>query len=323
MIANNLNSDSNSTCKCPITVIFQFKFRHLIEDWIDSDGLSTTVSPAISPKNEARGSPECHVSPTRSMSQWDSSCLMRSRSKSWTTSPITRRRPSAARSSSSGLSIDRFGYFATDCRNENTLKDPDTELEASTLPFISDDNRQDSAHSRTSVQSVSCPPVNFLQDFKTTRSFPPRNHVGGNDPIWFRRKFNFTPDQPTPRLQHMSARKKNLTVLIADDNSINIAIFERKLKKLGHDTMTTCDGNQAFEAFQKHKEKVDFILMDLNVSESCLRKQGYKKGHSSLFDFEMSSILGTMSISITIQDCLSDSPMDPENSTQWTRNHSL
>lgn len=71
-------------------------------------------------------------------------------------------------------------------------------------------------------------------------------------------------------------RPEKLSVLVADDNSVNLSIFKRRLEKLGHEVKTSLDGQECFDAFQEHRDAMHFILMDINVrtrffkTEVCL-----------------------------------------------------
>ncbi|KAF2795525.1 phytochrome-like protein [Melanomma pulvis-pyrius CBS 109.77] len=58
--------------------------------------------------------------------------------------------------------------------------------------------------------------------------------------------------------------KANLTILLADDNPINLAILQRRLKKRGDVAISSRDGQHCFEMFQKHRDGIDFLLMDIN-----------------------------------------------------------
>jgi PleD family two-component response regulator len=61
---------------------------------------------------------------------------------------------------------------------------------------------------------------------------------------------------------------KRVRVLVADDNSINLQIMQRRLEKMGHSVRISWDGQECFELFKEHHSVVDFILMDLDVSSS-------------------------------------------------------
>lgn len=56
------------------------------------------------------------------------------------------------------------------------------------------------------------------------------------------------------------------TVIVADDNIINVQILERRLTKLGHCVLVSRDGQECFNLFASNRSTVDFILMDINVS---------------------------------------------------------
>jgi len=54
-------------------------------------------------------------------------------------------------------------------------------------------------------------------------------------------------------------------VLVADDNSINLQILQRRLEKVGHDVKVSWDGQECFDLLKIHQNAIDFILMDLEV----------------------------------------------------------
>jgi CheY-like chemotaxis protein len=57
-----------------------------------------------------------------------------------------------------------------------------------------------------------------------------------------------------------------LTVLVADDNDINVRILQRRLGKLGHRVLVGSDGQECLNIFVAQQATIDFVLMDLNVS---------------------------------------------------------
>jgi CheY-like chemotaxis protein len=56
-----------------------------------------------------------------------------------------------------------------------------------------------------------------------------------------------------------------LTVLVADDNSINLQILQRRLEKMGHEVKVSWDGQECFDLLRVHQSAIDFILMDIEV----------------------------------------------------------
>ncbi|OZI41464.1 hypothetical protein CEK29_16195 [Bordetella genomosp. 5] len=54
-----------------------------------------------------------------------------------------------------------------------------------------------------------------------------------------------------------------LTVLVAEDNALNLALLQDQLRTLGVDTIPAHDGLQALEQFKKHR--VDAVLTDVNM----------------------------------------------------------
>jgi CheY-like chemotaxis protein len=67
------------------------------------------------------------------------------------------------------------------------------------------------------------------------------------------------------RKEEQSTRKR-LAVLLADDNPVNLAVLQRRLKTMGHEVHSSRDGQQCYELFQRSRNGLDFLLMDLNVS---------------------------------------------------------
>jgi PleD family two-component response regulator len=96
-------------------------------------------------------------------------------------------------------------------------------------------------------QHVERPPISAAFD---QSSVPLSNPVSPRDII--------ESTQVAPRLEKLS-------VLVADDNSVNLSIFKRRLEKLGHEVKTSLDGQECFDAFQEHRDAIHFILMDINV----------------------------------------------------------
>ncbi len=55
------------------------------------------------------------------------------------------------------------------------------------------------------------------------------------------------------------------TILIVEDNELNMKLFRDLLEAHGHTTLETRNGNDAFEMAKKHKP--DLILMDIQLPE--------------------------------------------------------
>jgi len=70
------------------------------------------------------------------------------------------------------------------------------------------------------------------------------------------------PLTPVDEMQDLGG---HLTVLVADDNSINLQILQRRLEKVGHDVKVSWDGQECFDLLKIHQNAIDFILMDLEV----------------------------------------------------------
>ncbi|KAK5659098.1 hypothetical protein OQA88_1188 [Cercophora sp. LCS_1] len=57
----------------------------------------------------------------------------------------------------------------------------------------------------------------------------------------------------------------HFTILIADDNIINVQILKRRLSKMGHRVLVSRDGQECFNVFVTNQATIDFVLMDLNM----------------------------------------------------------
>ncbi|KAK4168293.1 putative signal transduction histidine-protein kinase [Cladorrhinum sp. PSN259] len=74
---------------------------------------------------------------------------------------------------------------------------------------------------------------------------------------------------PTPNISPMETAKtpasQSFTVLIADDNIINIQILNRRLTKMGHKVLVSRDGQECYNMFAANQATTDFVLLDLNM----------------------------------------------------------
>ncbi len=64
--------------------------------------------------------------------------------------------------------------------------------------------------------------------------------------------------------------RKNITVLVADDNAVNLKVACAMLAKLGYDILTATDGREAVEAVAHaaaHGKRISAVLMDVNMPE--------------------------------------------------------
>ncbi|KAK3395205.1 phytochrome-like protein [Podospora didyma] len=57
----------------------------------------------------------------------------------------------------------------------------------------------------------------------------------------------------------------SLTIIVVDDNYINVQILKRRLTKMGHRVLVSRDGQESWDMFVQHQATIDFILMDLNM----------------------------------------------------------
>lgn len=75
---------------------------------------------------------------------------------------------------------------------------------------------------------------------------------------------------PFPQMEGAttSPTRPHLSVLIAEDNPINSRILTRRLQKLGHEVEVAFDGQECHDHFKFQPQKVDVILMDIQVPPS-------------------------------------------------------
>ncbi|KIW69483.1 hypothetical protein PV04_05358 [Phialophora macrospora] len=69
----------------------------------------------------------------------------------------------------------------------------------------------------------------------------------------------------TPLSEMQDLEVRPLTVLVADDNSINLQILQRRLEKMGHEVKVSWDGQECFDLLRVHQSAIDFILMDIEM----------------------------------------------------------
>ncbi|KAA8624047.1 hypothetical protein SMACR_07655 [Sordaria macrospora] len=65
--------------------------------------------------------------------------------------------------------------------------------------------------------------------------------------------------------EYQTPSPHHYSVIVADDNIINVQILERRLTKLGHRVLVSRDGQECFNLFAPNHSTVDFVLMDINM----------------------------------------------------------
>ncbi len=55
----------------------------------------------------------------------------------------------------------------------------------------------------------------------------------------------------------------NKTILIVEDNALNMKLFDQLLRANGHETLQSADGGDVLEIVQKHNP--DLIIMDIQL----------------------------------------------------------
>jgi CheY-like chemotaxis protein len=67
---------------------------------------------------------------------------------------------------------------------------------------------------------------------------------------------------------------RSLSVLVAEDNSINQKLIRRLLTKMGHTVTMASDGRQAVDIFKRGGKRFDIVLMDI-----CMRQRTTRTKH--------------------------------------------
>jgi two-component system sensor histidine kinase/response regulator len=89
-------------------------------------------------------------------------------------------------------------------------------------------------------------------------------------------------DQPGARLRHhRRQRRRNLRILVAEDNLVNQKLATRLLEKAGHMVVVAANGRRALDALAS--ENFDLVLMDVQMPEmdgldaaAAIREQEYR-----------------------------------------------
>ena len=78
-------------------------------------------------------------------------------------------------------------------------------------------------------------------------------------------KYNFTQQTQTQERREKASPPVTLTILIADDNRMNLMVVEKMVKKMGHTPVKTMNGKEVVAAYEEIDP--DIILMDINMPE--------------------------------------------------------
>ena len=78
-------------------------------------------------------------------------------------------------------------------------------------------------------------------------------------------KYNFTQQTQKQERREETSPPVTLTILIADDNRMNLMVVEKMVKKMGHTPVKTMNGKEVVAAHEKISP--DIILMDINMPE--------------------------------------------------------
>jgi CheY-like chemotaxis protein len=74
------------------------------------------------------------------------------------------------------------------------------------------------------------------------------------------------PMTPAPLQIATEIGRQSMMVMVADDNTINLQILQRRLERMGHHVEISCDGQQCYDRFVEMTGTAQFILMDLDAS---------------------------------------------------------
>jgi CheY-like chemotaxis protein len=92
------------------------------------------------------------------------------------------------------------------------------------------------------------------------------------------------PDTVTMRVQESfpPSGKKRISLLLVEDNPINLKLLVASFNKMGHSFETAMDGAQAVSAYRKAEGKFDIVFMDIQMPvmdgmEASLEIRKYEK----------------------------------------------
>jgi CheY-like chemotaxis protein len=81
-------------------------------------------------------------------------------------------------------------------------------------------------------------------------------------------KIQSPPMSPCPIQAPTEPSQQPMMVIVADDNTINLQILQRRLERMGHQVEISCDGQQCYDMFVESSVATQFILMDLDASKN-------------------------------------------------------
>jgi CheY-like chemotaxis protein len=80
------------------------------------------------------------------------------------------------------------------------------------------------------------------------------------------------PEKPKPEKVVMAAHggllpsgQKRLSMLLVEDNPINLKLLVASFKKMGHSYETATDGSEAVSAYRRAERKFDIVFMDIQM----------------------------------------------------------
>ena len=76
-----------------------------------------------------------------------------------------------------------------------------------------------------------------------------------------------------PASKERNVLNESLFMVTTDDNAVNLAILQRRLKRMGHEAKISRDRQECFDIFKEYLKSIDITLMDLNVSPYYLDHQ--------------------------------------------------
>lgn len=75
----------------------------------------------------------------------------------------------------------------------------------------------------------------------------------------------YTPGRAPLEKQQAQIHNKQLTVLLAEDDIVNLKIIRSQIEALGHHVITAIDGEEALKKVKLNQDKIDVILLDLSM----------------------------------------------------------
>jgi len=88
------------------------------------------------------------------------------------------------------------------------------------------------------------------------------------------RKMDLASNAATPMIERDRMCNESATILVVDDDGVALRTLEQILTKLKFSVLSARDGLEALERFEQHREKIDLVLLDLEMPNLNGREAG-------------------------------------------------